>query len=547
MLSKEASVKVKVNASFKRFLCLLLVLLMFPLDALAVVVPGGGTNIGYAGGKTTKFRFREYVGIALGIQQMQGPDYTVTRPTEKEVAAGKKGTEGLANVTKHFLYSYPNPYSPSGGQGLFYIVPKAAGAPKYVAAVSSAGVGQAPIGSNWCYASSGAFSHTKSDELFKALTSKISDQNPNPGIDPNYFNGLVAKYDKAEAEKLINYIFGPRKSNTEVDVATINTRFDYAYRYGTGGYEHAPVLQDTRKVANYAAIILSLARLMPQENWGTYEAYVRDFVCNFASGKGYQPVVITAELCMPFEYNGNGSFNTWRTVAEEAAILTGVEEPKIRTADVSMPSVINAINGSNKNPAFSIIKIAQSEGARVNGSMLGGMCMLGINSKGDENTQYGAYCRHLSSVSSGSIANAATWLGKLPKEGIWGCGIFGLDDTLVPPPQIPPIQRIVDLINESRSAVDQFETFSGHCFRHTYATRAFEADVDPKVVQKQLGHATLKMTMDLYTHLFEDKKLEELTKLDAHSEGVFASSDSLKEQRYRETLNPKVVPISEVV
>ena len=64
----------KVNASFKRFLCLLLVLLMFPLDALAVVVPGGGTNIGYAGGKTTKFRFREYVGIALGIQQMQGPD-----------------------------------------------------------------------------------------------------------------------------------------------------------------------------------------------------------------------------------------------------------------------------------------------------------------------------------------------------------------------------------------------------------------------------------------------------------------------------------------
>lgn len=174
----------KVNASFKRFLCLLLVLLMFPLDALAVVVPGGGTNIGYAGGKTTKFRFREYVGIALGIQQMQGPDYTVTRPTEKEVAAGKKGTEGLANVTKHFLYSYPNPYAPSGGQGLFYIVPSGAPTPKYVAAVSSAGVGQASIGSNWCYASSGAFSPTKSDELFKALTSKISDQNPNPSIDP---------------------------------------------------------------------------------------------------------------------------------------------------------------------------------------------------------------------------------------------------------------------------------------------------------------------------------------------------------------------------
>lgn len=233
MLSKEASVKVKVNASFKRFLCLLLVLLMFPLDALAVVVPGGGTNIGYAGGKTTKFRFREYVGIALGIQQMQGDEYRVGKPTEDEVKSGKKGTSGMARVVQHFLYSYPNPYAPSGGQGLFYIVPKAAGAPKYVAAVSSAGVGQAPIGSNWCYASSGAFSHTKSDELFKALTSKISDQNPNPSIDPNYFNGLVAKYDKAEAEKLINYIFGRRKSNTEVDVVAINKAFDDAYRYGT--------------------------------------------------------------------------------------------------------------------------------------------------------------------------------------------------------------------------------------------------------------------------------------------------------------------------
>ena len=105
MLSKEASVKVKVNASFKRFLCLLLVLLMFPLDALAVVVPGGGTNIGYAGGKTTKFRFREYVGIALGIQQMQGDEYRVGKPTEDEVKSGKMGTSGMARVVQHLLDS----------------------------------------------------------------------------------------------------------------------------------------------------------------------------------------------------------------------------------------------------------------------------------------------------------------------------------------------------------------------------------------------------------------------------------------------------------
>lgn len=109
----------KVNASFKRFLCLLLVLLMFPLDALAVVVPGGGTNIGYGGGKTTKFRFREYVGIALGIQQMKGDEYKIGKPAEDEVKSGKKGALGMARVVQHFLYSYPNPYAPTERQNFY--------------------------------------------------------------------------------------------------------------------------------------------------------------------------------------------------------------------------------------------------------------------------------------------------------------------------------------------------------------------------------------------------------------------------------------------
>ncbi|MCI9198183.1 MAG: tyrosine-type recombinase/integrase, partial [Lachnospiraceae bacterium] len=40
-----------------------------------------------------------------------------------------------------------------------------------------------------------------------------------------------------------------------------------------------------------------------------------------------------------------------------------------------------------------------------------------------------------------------------------------------------------------------------HIFRHTFATRCFENGVDAKVVQSYLGHASLKMTMDLYTHV----------------------------------------------
>lgn len=103
------------------------------------------------------------------------------------------------------------------------------------------------------------------------------------------------------------------------------------------------------------------------------------------------------------------------------------------------------------------------------------------------------------------------------------------------------IDRIVELINESRCDLDLFDGFSCHCFRHTYATRCFEAEVDPKVVQKQLGHASLQMTMDLYTHLFPDKRESELDKFTCYSEVLFESSEELAEQRYLESLHPKVV------
>ncbi len=59
----------------------------------------------------------------------------------------------------------------------------------------------------------------------------------------------------------------------------------------------------------------------------------------------------------------------------------------------------------------------------------------------------------------------------------------------------------------------QFKEFSGHTFRHTFATRCFEAGIDPKVVQTYLGHASLKMTMDLYTHVTEDKSMLDIEKI----------------------------------
>jgi integrase len=40
-----------------------------------------------------------------------------------------------------------------------------------------------------------------------------------------------------------------------------------------------------------------------------------------------------------------------------------------------------------------------------------------------------------------------------------------------------------------------------HDVRHTYATLALKAGVHPKVVSERLGHSTIAITLDLYSHV----------------------------------------------
>lgn len=54
---------------------------------------------------------------------------------------------------------------------------------------------------------------------------------------------------------------------------------------------------------------------------------------------------------------------------------------------------------------------------------------------------------------------------------------------------------------------------SFHCMRHTFATRALEAGINSKVVQEILGHSTISMTLDTYSHVMPDSKKDAAAKL----------------------------------
>ena len=101
------------------------------------------------------------------------------------------------------------------------------------------------------------------------------------------------------------------------------------------------------------------------------------------------------------------------------------------------------------------------------------------------------------------------------------------------------INKIVNEINLTRDVIEEMETFSCHCLRHTFATRCFEAGIQPKTVQSYLGHASLQMTMDLYTSVLKEHKASEMDKLNNMLESISENGDTFSEQKYNKAIDEK--------
>lgn len=101
----------------------------------------------------------------------------------------------------------------------------------------------------------------------------------------------------------------------------------------------------------------------------------------------------------------------------------------------------------------------------------------------------------------------------------WGFKVERLDRYLFCNENGDPLSRervqreIERIIKQIRAAGHDFSRITPHVFRHTFATRAIEAGMQPQVLKTILGHSSLAMTMDLYSHVLPDTKAEEMEKI----------------------------------
>lgn len=95
------------------------------------------------------------------------------------------------------------------------------------------------------------------------------------------------------------------------------------------------------------------------------------------------------------------------------------------------------------------------------------------------------------------------------------------------------VRKIIHEVNLRKDELEQIGDFSPHCFRHSFATRCFEAGIKPKTVQKYLGHASLQMTMDLYTHVLQEHSQEEMLKLEKVLDETMDVSESMIDEQYK--------------
>lgn len=90
-------------------------------------------------------------------------------------------------------------------------------------------------------------------------------------------------------------------------------------------------------------------------------------------------------------------------------------------------------------------------------------------------------------------------------------GIVGITDTIFKSPRGCLLSDTV--VNQDIARICKaagIERFTAHAFRDTFATRCVESGMQPKTLQEILGHTDISMTMNLYAHVMEETKAQQM-------------------------------------
>lgn len=84
-------------------------------------------------------------------------------------------------------------------------------------------------------------------------------------------------------------------------------------------------------------------------------------------------------------------------------------------------------------------------------------------------------------------------------------------------PSLNRINKNLQMKEKTMAAIEgrfprEIKNIHPHAFRHTFATRCFEKDMSPIVVQAMMGHARYDVTIS-YTHILDDKMKSEVSRV----------------------------------
>jgi len=66
-----------------------------------------------------------------------------------------------------------------------------------------------------------------------------------------------------------------------------------------------------------------------------------------------------------------------------------------------------------------------------------------------------------------------------------------------------------------------------HDLRHTHATQLLLAGVHPKIAQERLGHSTIGITLDLYSHVTPTTQEDAAARIDAAYRGATMAAEGV--------------------